>query len=90
MIPVKAHGELAMASSEDSTVPGSSSWKQHASSLPAWATAAKKVLVAQPSSAAAERAFSILNSTFKDNQDNSLKDYIETSVMLRYNKRSSD
>ena len=54
--------------------------------LPTWATAAKKVLVTQPSSAAAERAFSLLNSTFADNQDNSLKDYIETTIMLRYNK----
>jgi len=55
--------------------------------LPAWAAAAKKVLVAQPSSAAAERVFSLLNSTYGDKQDNSLKDYIETSVMLRYNNK---
>ena len=57
--------------------------------LPAWAAAAKKVLVVQPSSAAAERAFSLLNSTFGDKQDNSLKDYIETSIMIRYNKKIS-
>ena len=60
-------------------------WKQHATSLPGWAGAAKKSIpVTQPSSAAAERAFPLLNSTFGDNQDNSLKDYIETSVKLRY------
>ena len=35
------------------------------------------------SSAAAERAFSLLNSTFGGKQDNSLKDYNETSVMIR-------
>ena len=63
-------------------------WKEYASSLAAWATAAKKVLVAQPSSAALERAFSILNSTFKHNEDNSLQDYVETTGMLKYNKRS--
>ena len=34
-------------------------WKQNASSLPAWATSVKKELATQPSSAAAERAFSI-------------------------------
>ena len=40
----------------------------------------------QPSSAATERAFSILNSSFKDQQDHSLQDYVETSLMLQYNK----
>ena len=79
---------LAKADGVDPTFNCLEWWKQNTTSLPAWATAAKKVLVTQPSSAAAERAFSLLNSTFGDNQDNSLKDYIETSVMLRYNKRS--
>ena len=36
-------------------------WKTHATSLPAWAAAAKKVLLVQPSSAACERVFSLLN-----------------------------
>ena len=40
----------------------------------------------QPSSAAAERAFSFLNSGFNDQQEQSLQDYIEASAMLRYNK----
>ena len=41
----------------------------------------------QPSSAAAERAFSILNSSFGDRQESSLQDYIECSVLLQYNGR---
>lgn len=53
--------------------------------LPCWSNAVKKVLTIQPSSAAAERVFSLLNSGFGDLQENLLKDYIETLVMLRYN-----
>ena len=52
--------------------------------------ARKKILVVQPSSAAVERAFSImLNNAFKDQQHNSLQDYIEVSTMLRYNNRKN-
>ena len=51
-------GELAtyLVSAEgvDPTIDCLELWKQHATLLPAWAAAAKKVLVAQPSSAAAE------------------------------------
>ena len=62
-------------------------WKTHASSLPAWAvTAAQKVLLIQPTSAASERFFSLLNSSFSQQQYSSLQDYIETSLMLQYNK----
>jgi len=39
--------------------------------------AVKKILAIQPSSAAVERVFSLLNSGFGDQQENSLKDYIE-------------
>lgn len=76
---------LATAEGVDATIDPVQWWKTNATVLPAWSAAAKKVLTTQPSSAAAERAFSLLNSTFSDKQDNSLKDYIETSVMLRYN-----
>ena len=61
-------------------------WKNHASDLPKWSTAARKVALVQPSSAAAERVFSILNSSFRAQQDCSLQDYIECSLMLQYNK----
>ena len=60
-------------------------WKLNATVLPYWSNAVKKILVIQPSSAAAERVFSLLNSGFGDLQENSLKDYIEASIMLRYN-----
>ena len=60
-------------------------WKLNATALLYWSNAVKKVLAIQPSSAAAERVFSLLNSGFGDLQGNSLKDYIEASIMLRYN-----
>ena len=45
--------------------------------------AAQRVLVVQPSSASAERVISLLACTFIDQQDRSLEDYIETSLMLQ-------
>jgi hypothetical protein len=62
-------------------------WKHHAEQLPNWSSAVKKVLLVQPSSAAAERAFSILNASFNDQQHHALSDYLQASVMLQYNKR---
>ena len=41
-----------------------------------------------PSSAAAERVFSILKRFFGNNQNSALEDYIEYSVMLSFNKRA--
>ena len=51
------------------------------------AGACKNVLLIQPSSAAAERAFSILCNSFGERQESSLQDYIECSIMLQYNGR---
>ena len=65
-------------------------WKNSESTLPQWATSAKKILVVQPSSAAVERVFSMLTNAFKDQQHNSLQDYIEVSTMLRYNNRKNN
>ena len=62
-------------------------WKTHELSLRYWAKAARKVLVVQPSSAASERVFSLLNSSFGHQQNSALQDYIETSLMLQYNNR---
>ena len=61
-------------------------WKRNASTLPNWSNAAKNVILMQPSSASAERVFSLLNNSFNDQQDNSLEDYIECSIMLQFNK----
>ena len=59
-------------------------WKSHANKLPKWAEVFRLVLLVQSSSAAAERVFSILQ-RFNDQQQSSLEDYIELSIMLQYN-----
>ena len=46
----------------------------------------KTDLLIQPSSAAAERVFSLLNNSFKENQARALEEYIEASIMLQYNR----
>ena len=60
-------------------------WKRHSTTLPSWSTAAATALLVQPSSAAAERVFSLLKSSFGDQQEAALQDYIETSLMLQFN-----
>ena len=62
-------------------------WKNHASEVPKWSSGCRAILLLQPSSAAAERVFSLLTNSFKEQQTHALEDYIETSVMLQYNKR---
>ena len=62
-------------------------WQAHADRLPNWSMAVKKILLVQPSSAAAQRVFSILAASFNDQQDRALADYLQASVMLQYNKR---
>ena len=47
----------------------------------------KKVLLDQPSSAAAERVFSLLSASFHEEQENALSDYLQASAMLQYNNR---
>ena len=77
---------MCMAASEDvsTEIDLIAWWKRHAIELPIWANAFKKVLLVQPSSAAAERVFSILQ-RFTPQQQSSLEDYIELSVMLQFN-----
>ena len=60
-------------------------WKTNEADLPHWVSAAKLVLLLQPSSAASERVFSIMTS-FGHLQDMALQDYIECSLMLQFNK----
>ena len=59
-------------------------WKSHAMEHPKWANAFRLELLVQPSSAVAERVFSILQ-RFKAQQQSSLEDYLELSVILQYN-----
>lgn len=61
-------------------------WAAHRDTLPHWCALVKKLLLIQPSSAAAERVFSLLSNAFTSQQDSALQDYLEASVMLRYNK----
>ena len=81
---------LALA---DSTAPDDSAeilpwWKQYSQDLPNWSGAASLVILVQPSSAAAERVFSLLKNSFTEKQDSSLQDYVETSLMLQFNQQS--
>ena len=49
------------------------------------AEASLVVLSFTPNSAAAERVFSLLKALFGSNQDMALADYIQGSMMARYN-----
>ena len=76
---------MAAASEDVSTEIDLIAWlKRHAIELLKWANAFKKVVLVQPSSAAAERVFSILQ-RFTAQRQSSLEDYIELSVMLQFN-----
>ena len=52
--------------------------------LPHWVALVRKLSLIQPSSASAERVFSVLN-TLSAQQEGAPEDYIEASVMIRYN-----
>ena len=59
-------------------------WRGH-TDIESWCNALRKVLLVQPSSAAAERVFSLLQNSFSDRQERALEDYIEAAIMLQYN-----
>ena len=61
-------------------------WRDNAVALPKWSESARTVMLLQPSSAAAERVFSLLNNSFGTQQLSSLEDYLEVSLMLQHNK----
>ena len=60
-------------------------WKNHADRLLKWSSVFLQIVLVQPSSAAAERVFSLLSSSFRSQQESSLEDYIQLSLMLQYN-----
>ena len=60
-------------------------WANHKDTLPHWSSLVKKLLLIQPSSASAERVFSLLTNAFGSRQESALQDYLKASVMLRYN-----
>lgn len=61
-------------------------WSRNEANLPNWSSVVKKVLLVQPSSATAERVFSIMNNFFTNQQDAALEQTVEASVMLCYNQ----
>ena len=63
--------------------------KEENNSLLKWVEAFKLVLLVQPSSAAAERVFSLLNNSFNTRQESASEDCIQLSVMMQYNNRKS-
>ena len=60
-------------------------WARYEASLPNWSSVVKKILLVQPSSASAERVFSIMENFSTDQQENALEETVEASVMLCYN-----
>ena len=78
---------LAKAADTDSSIDALDWWKINMNYLPKWVSALQKVLLIQPSSAASERVFTLLKASFAEQQDCSLQDYVESSIMLQYNKR---
>ena len=62
-------------------------WQNHSAELPHRSAAVRDVILVQPSSAAAERIFSLLKASFNPQQDTSLQDFVESSLKLQYNQR---
>ncbi len=56
-------------------------WKMNSTCLPTWSAATQQVLLIQPSSAASEIVFSLLNNSFNEQQLSSIQDYVEASLM---------
>ena len=77
---------LSKSTDVDSSFSSVEWWRLNSSSLPKWSAAARKILLIQPSSAAAEWVFSLLKASFSEQQQHALNDYVETSIMLQYNK----
>ena len=62
-------------------------WKVNGSDFPALQLLARDFATIALSSAAAERVFSILRQLFSSTQRSSHEDYIEASILTRYNQR---
>ena len=59
-------------------------WARHATVVPKWVSMCRKILLFQPSSAASERVFSLLQNSFTAKQEGAYEDNIETLLMLQY------
>eukprot|EP00117_Sycon_ciliatum_P031367 scpid29669/ scgid24548/ len=63
-------------------------WWCEQEKLPEWKKAARAVFCLAPSSAAAERVFSLLKASTADSQASLLEDHLEIMLLLQYNRRS--
>lgn len=72
---------------EEKTVKLAAWWAAEAAALPAWSSLAADVFLLVPSSCAVERVFSVLRDTFGKQQTTAREDYVETCIMLQYNRR---
>ena len=80
---------LAVCDGVCSTVKLVEWWKSHIVDLPNFVAVVRLVLHVVPSSAAAERVFSMYNNSFRESQGSALADIEETTLMLQYNERGS-
>ena len=62
------------------------SWWRDQVQLPVWQNAARIVITVPPSSAAAERVFSLLEAAKSSQQASTLTDHLEVELMLQYNR----
>ena len=62
-------------------------WANHGKEFPTWALSMRIVGAFTPTSAAAERVFSLLKLLWGDTQMSALADMIQASLMLKYNQR---
>ena len=60
-------------------------WQKNSIGPPFWSQAVQLVFLVQPSPAAAKNKISILNH-IGDTQANTVKNYVESTIMLQYNK----
>ena len=88
---LKAELPAYLAAAEDVVIPTEEKkvewWCGNEEQLPRWASTVKQFLLVQPSSATAERVFSILKASFNEQRNCALVDYLQASVMSQYNKR---
>ena len=62
-------------------------WRAYNPQFPTWAKAARIIFALAPSSAASERVFSLVKSMFGIEQLTAMADFVQGSLMLRYNQR---
>ena len=85
-----AHGFTADHGSVDDFTESVLGWyKNHSGEVGAWAEASLIVFSFTPSSAVAERVFSLLKLFFSNVRMSALADLIQASLMLRYNARKT-